>query len=275
MQTRLLSWLIIFFIYINFQPIYSLEINIQDTIIYQGENNKAKIPIIGTIHNQSIQSIKLIIIYNAYGLSINNVIGKNNFMMRSEKPLFINNLENLDSAKLEIYDNNVQSLVNDTICILEIEGLVSFDSLAYLKIDKVFINDIEQNELTPKIAKIKIIGTVIQPNFEEGLGYNYPNPFFSDTRIPFFVNNTTKIRFIFFSSSGEIIQDSWDDENSVELIYFDKNGQILAVTPNYLFRRGEYTLYINPLSWRFASGIYTLVMKTDFGVYYQHLVNVK
>lgn len=275
MQIRLLSWLIIFIIYFNFHTTYSTEISISDTIIYQGENHKAKIPIIGTINKQTIQSIRLVIIYDAYGLSINNVIGKNNFMMRSEKPFFFNNLEKLDSAKLEIYDNNVQTLTNDTICILEIEGLVSFDSIAYLKIDKIFIDEIEQNDFIPQIAKIKIIGTIIQPKFEEGLGDNFPNPFYSDTKIPFVVNNTTKIRFIMFTFLGEIIQDSWDDDNSIVLRYYDKNGEISGVTPNYLFKRGDYILHINPISWRFASGIYILMMKTDFGVYYKYLVNAK
>ncbi len=269
-----LFWLVLI-LPIIIHPVYSLNINIQDTTVYQGENHKVKLPIIGTINSPEIKNLKIQIIYNAYGISISNVFGNTQYMMRSNNPTTTNNFNLLDSAVIEIYDNNVQSLINDTICILEIEGLVSFDTVAYIKIANVFIDDIEQTEFIPKTATIKIIGTIIRPQLVEGLGDNYPNPFFADTRIPFSINSTTKLKFTLFSSNGEIIQDSWDESNSVIFKYHNKNGEIFGVTPNYLFSRGEYVLYINPLSWRFASGIYFLMMRTDFGTYFKYLMNTK
>lgn len=252
-----------------------IEISLHDTVIYTGLDNRISYPIRGSLSSTPLDSIRIIAVFDSKLLELSNVKGNNSYIMRSEFPQKSFDYLNIDSVRISISDSNLQPLNQSVICELEIEGLVNKDSVAYLAIDKIFINGIEQPVNSIRPAQIIVRGPRILPVNSEGLGENYPNPFEIDTRIPFQLKSTSKVRFYLYSASGELIQDSWDSQHSATFEYYQTDGTQLIITPESFLNEGGYYLKIIPIAWKFASGPYFIAMITDRGTYTKSIMHLK
>lgn len=255
--------------------ISQIRIEVPDTTFPRGAADRIKLEIIGTIGVSPIQNLTLVLAYNAKVLDITAARGGTNFAFRQDTLQLTKDFTSLDNALVTITGNNVQQVTNGAICIIELEGLASSDSLSFVKPEKIIINGTTRNDLEIRAGTIKVTGTPVFPTIYEGIGDNYPNPFDAQTKIDFSLKSKSKAKFMIYSSSGEAIGNSWSNDESIGFDFFTKDGLKLQVNSDFMFDRGEYYLIITPVIWKFSSGAYFIAMETDKGVYFKSLMYVK
>lgn len=101
---------------------------------------------------------------------------------------------------------------------------------------------------------------LVFPTFPEGLGQNFPNPFNVETKVFYSVEDPTNVRFKIFNAMGK-------------LVFTEDIGTQ---------QRGPNSYTISPLSptmqwtdWEQSSGLYSIVMETDNGVYRKTFMYLK
>lgn len=275
-NSRLLLLISILYFSFSCNLLSQVNVNINDTTIYRGENLKVKIPAFAKdIPNQNINELRIVFLFQSQIIDIFSASGNDNTIMKQPKILFANYAP-VDSARITIIDSNVTAPISkDTLCFLEIEGLVASDSIAYLSIEKIFINGIETKIVT-KPAIIKVLGPPIFKILPEGFGQNYPNPFYHDTNIRFNLKDSTKVEFLLYSTAGEFIESSVENNQYVQYNFFNySKGIPIDYQQNMKLPKGEYLLKIIPLDYKFASGAYYIIMKTESGIYTKSIMYFK
>jgi len=239
------------------------KIFLRDTTFERGVN--VIIPIYGTINISPLDNILLEFQYDARIINISSVEGDPNFIIIPKKPNVQNQLRDLNNALLIISSNEVQPKEQGILCYLELEGLVFSDSVVDISLKRIEINGIERDELTGKIGRIIVRGQPFLPNFPDNLGLNYPNPFSNQTRFEFNLENTTRISFFMYNSSGKEIYSSINTPEIFEVYSYD--GNLINDPFGKSLTRGKYYVLFSPPTYYFASGVYFFGMKTDKGFY--------
>lgn len=247
------------------------KIFLRDTTIQRGLN--VTIPIYGTIDFSPLDNITLEFQYDARIINISSVEGDPNFIIISKKPNFQNQLRDLNNALLIVSSNEAQPKDQGILCYLELEGLVFSDSIVDITLNRIVINGIERNELAGKIGRIIVRGQSFLPNFPDNLGLNYPNPFASQTRFEFNLENTTQISFFMYNSTGQEIYSSINTPEIFEVYSYD--GNLINEPFTKLLTRGKYYVLFSPPTYDFASGMYFFGMKTDKGFYNRSFLVIK
>ena len=89
---------IILFISSSSSLVSAISIQVPDTVLVRGENNKAKIAILGTIDSEPVNSIKVIFKYGSRAIDISSVQGNSDYIMRTEEPLILKDFSKEDKA---------------------------------------------------------------------------------------------------------------------------------------------------------------------------------
>ncbi len=218
-----------------------------------------------------VAEIKIKFRYNALLLDIKKITGGQDFAFTDGEITFDNNMAILDSAILTISGVNVQPVENDTICIVELEGLAGPDSIAILEPVEMLINGEEPSNIN-YLPGILRIGDPVFQRFPENLGTNYPNPFNFNTKFPFSINKKTKVKFYIYSLDGSLVQEIPHSSPIIEYYFFDSNGKPIKDALNSGFERGKYEIELIPVNRKVAKGIYFMIMETSKKVYHRTFI---
>lgn len=252
------------------------RIDVPDTVLFRGENNTIGLEVTGNIDADQADLIQIYFEYKSDVINIKSAHGDDSFAMKSADIYTEENFNPPDTIVLLVSDTKSQVVNNGTICRLNIEGLAGPDSIAYLKPLQLYINGALQPDTEFRTGQIKVLGAPIIPIPPEGVAQNYPNPFSETTRIIFYIKESTKIDFSLFSTGGEKIKSAWDNDPSIEFNFYDgRSGDKINPEKDEEFPPGEYELLLRPLTWKFGSGAYYLVMKTDNGTYQKTIMYTK
>jgi len=266
---------LLIFLFINFSNLLfsANTISINDTTLKRGEI--AEILIYADINLDTAKSLTLFLNFNALDIDIKSVAGNENFIMQCLNPIYDIKMNKFTDAKLTINCNKLDFNNKNILCKLIVEPLSGPDSVTYIKIDSIKINDKIQNDYEFKNAEIKIPGEPVFQDFPEGIGNNYPNPFQDFTVFPVIINKETKVQFIVYSLTGEFIISNKDLNNMLEVTFYNNDFEIPIITLNEKLQRGYYKIKLKPDVNQFSSGVYFFIMMTDNKVYHKNFVFMK
>jgi roadblock/LC7 domain-containing protein len=77
-----------------------------------------------------------------------------------------------------------------------------------------------------------------------------------------------------YSSNGRLVG-TIPGESAFKYWFFDKKNVLIPDITNYTFTRGYYKFNFEVIDWKFASGLYSLVLETNRGVYETKLLLLK
>ncbi len=246
-------------------------ISFSDAEIKRGNKTIIKVESNGDFTN--VTDIRIILKYNSYVIDIGKVTGNSDYIISCNDINLNKNFEIKDSATIEFSCNQINQNAKNNFFDLEIEGLAGPDSVAYIFIDSIFINNQYKKIDQQKNSKIKVIGIPVF-QYAEGLGLPYPNPFYDKITIPFTLSNTSNIDFYIYSSSGHLIFDK--TAINKEIIIKRENGplaEIINLSKPLL--KGTYKIEFTPVEWNFSTGLYYFFLKTDRNDYYSIFLYAK
>lgn len=272
MKYYILTGLLCFLIFIGEALSQPLEVSIRDTTIDRGIRSS-----ICTWFNPpgSYTGGKLYLEYtfNANVLNIDTVHYKDINPFVDSVSVEID-LSDLNNAILKISFDEKGNLGLAGLCLF-VEGLAGADTVTMLTPTKIVIDDIEIKDVIYKAGKITVKSPSVIPGITEGLGQNRPNPFSDWTTFPFGLNKDSEISFSVYGISGRKL---FDDDNINKIFrvqIINEQGEQLQDYEGITFKRGNYTLSLQPYSWELSSGTYFILMKTNSGVYKTNFMYIK
>ena len=268
----IISLITLFFFQFNFLNA-KVKIIIPDTTVRIG--NKISLELIGDLDENNINSIEIMLDFNAYNLDIKSAKGDSNYVIKCLNPAYTIDMDNIINSKMDIFCDDIQTINNGVFCKLEIEALSGPDSVTKINVDYIKINGKTISDAEITAGNIKIIGESIIQNYPEGLGLNFPNPFFDKTKFQISISKSTKVEFQIYSIAGQFILSNKLEENMLKLSLVKSNQEIAITSLNELLSRGDYYLTLRPDRTRFASGEYYLLMSTDNGSYTTKFIYMK
>ncbi len=209
-------------------------------------------------------SISLKLTYNAFLFDIRSIRAGGSFIISEDVPQFNNNISNLEFAELTLSGTINPAISSDRLCILRIEGLAGPDSIGYIRPVELSINGNIVQDTSFKSGRFSIGDPVIR-KFPESLRQNYPNPFLDKTTFEFTIDNETAVSFHIYSMNGRKIQAIPGEGDTFDYSVFRSNGLEISNPFDEKFERGKYSLVLNPKLWKISSGVYIIIMKTEFG----------
>jgi hypothetical protein len=248
------------------------KLEIRDTTIERGR--VYNIPIYGIIPFTSAKTIKIELDFDAMVIDIKKAIGDVNFGLQSD---LISNIDisNLKNAKIIISTSSFKNDFSGIICELAIEGLAGIDTTCYIVPVSMSLDNDTISDINLIKGKININSIPVEPKYLEGLGQNYPNPYFVSTTFPFTIDKETNVNFKLFSLSGKKLNEEADLNDIFQIVIYNENGNIVEKPDNFRFIRGSYKIVLTPFKWKLSSGTYFLIMKTDNGVYRMNFIYIK
>lgn len=250
---------------------YSInKIEIKDTVIYQGVISE--IPVYANFDIAGIESIMVVFEYNSKGLEIKKAVGGTNYIYKCPEALINKKFDNLEKAEVSLYCSDISDL-NTTLFVLNVEGLVAGDSIFSIYPKELWINGSKITDFQYDTTKIIVRGTIIYPVYDDELGMNYPNPFYSYTKIPFALKGSSKVNFKIYSLAGDLVYELPSKTNSnFKIFKVDENIEIQNFDD--VFKKGKYILEFYP-DLTVSQGIYYVVFITDNNVYYRKIFLLK
>ena len=231
------------------------------------------LPVIGTLPAGQITDIKLLFKYNANIIDIKSATGKNNYAIQDSSPIYSNDYTNLDETLFTVVGTKVQNKTDDTLCMLQIEGLAYSDSICILKPFQMWVNNAYIANTELKDGKIIVNGSSILPNFPDNFNYGYPNPFDYKIKFDFNLEKNSAIEFKVFNLNGTRAVDSRNDPQMFAIA--DEISGKIYNDLNQVFAKGSYTLQFTPDATVIAGGLYIIVFKTDRSVYNRNFIYIK
>jgi hypothetical protein len=246
-----------------------VTVSISDTLIPRGDIYQ--IPVNIKIEPNTFDEINTCSVkftYDARVINIQGIVGGNNYLMQCATPLFDNDYEDLQNTILTISCDDCTLLDNGQLCMISIQGLVAPDSLTKFELTDMTINGDIVEDIQSTAATIKVPGTIINQEYPEGLGLNFPNPCHYTTVFPFNINETSKVHFEIYNASGRSLLSSKDSPEDVFAMYYlSKNGVVYISDLESELNQGSYFLRLYIPEYEISSGLYYLKMKTKSGEY--------
>jgi len=244
------------------------DINLPDTSFSKG--SKHFYPIYSNSDFKDINNLYVKLIFDANLLEIHNIIFNDttlasNSSSKFNKYININDLKNstLTIEATEFNSNNLSSI----LFFLEIEALSGYDSVAFINIDSVLINN---NLYSGNISEGRIsIGRPIIQKYVDNLGNCFPNPFSDFTNINFSIGSLTPLNMNIYNSSGKLITNLFEENSYFEIEILDQNKNIYS---EELFKQGTYNMQLKPKKYSVSSGAYFIIMETNSGVLQTNLI---
>jgi hypothetical protein len=238
--------------------------------------DRAKIynlPVIGSLPSGPITELKLLFYYDARIIDIKSASGSEAMAIEDIIPNYTSDYKKIDSTFFIVIGNKVKSVTNDTLCMLQIEGLAFSDSIAYIKPYQIWINGnfISNTQFTN--GRITVNGSSILPNFPDNFGYGYKNPFDYSISFDFNLEKSSKAEFLIFTiSGGQVVSSKTDPQ--MFTINDEINGKHIT-NMSQILDKGSYTMTFTPDETMISSGLYIIVMKTDRSVYNRNFIYIK
>lgn len=234
-----------------FLPVYSGELNLTVASANAKAGDHLAVAVSGSVTVDSLTNMQIVFEYNAGRIKIDSVVAGTDYAIKCESPsIFDSSFATLGTLRVSCAD--VQTVTDGKICVLYVTCLSGEGSEALITPSKVVIND--SNQAGSFVSgKITFDDTAITQKFIEGLGYTSPNPFWSNIKIPYTINEPTNAAF---------------------LIY-DLTGRLIVEYPPVSRTRGSYFFYFTPDEGVLANGAYYLVMKTDSKVYRSYFIRMR
>lgn len=268
------SWIYCSLFIISSQFLYSeIKITINDTTLSRGKTSQ--IFIYGTVTDDNISKFKLILEYNTLNLYIHSASGAGTYSMKCANPTITTNLDDLTNSRVTITCNDIQKVENGIICVLNVEGLAGPDSTSVIKLDSVFINDTYLEMSDKDSGLINVPGLSVIQKYPEGIGFNFPNPFYEDTKFPISIHELTNVKFKVYSLDGRFVFSNEQTIDMLELSFYKNNIEVPISNLNQKLDQGSYMLKLKPDNMQFAGGEYYLIMITDNGVYHRNFIYMK
>lgn len=183
-------------------------------------------------------------------------------------------LSDLNNAVLKISFDEKGNFGLAGLCIV-VEGLAGADTVTMLTPTKIIIDDIEVRDVTFVPGTITVRSPSVVPGITEGLSQNRPNPFSDWTTFQFGLNKDSEISFAIYGYGGRKL---FDDDTVDKIFKFkihSESGDLISEYKGISFKRGNYSLSLQPASWELSSGPYFIVMKTESGVYKTNFMYIK
>lgn len=215
----------------------------------QGEH--VAIEITGTIADASIDSMRVVIAYNANRLKIDSIIGGNEYAIRCQKPSFSDKVVILNGS-LEVTCENIQSITDGKICILYCTVLAGLGTTAEISPKECYINGLKVDAFLGS-GTITINDTPINVAFREGIGLPFENPSYNTIRIPYSIDSPTSVAFALYDILGRLVED----------------------IPPIDRTQGFYEFAYLPRDGVFANGPYLVKMTTDQNVYFTYFMRLR
>jgi hypothetical protein len=275
MKNTLLRFLLFITINIVLLSYYSLSntnITVRDTVFDRLSTHT--IPVYANFDSSNILKLDITFIYNSNIIDIQSIKSDNNTVINCTQPTITKKFDKLDSATIEIKCDSIIS-TNTILCYFEIEALVCPDSIGYICPSNLIINDTLQKNPTLVSGKIQIPPTFTNKDYPEGLGYNYPNPFYYSTDFHFSINRSTKVEFTIFSLSGRDLFNNLSLGKECILKKITDQGYIYISTLDSALERGNYILTFTPIFMEFPTGLYFFNLKTENNSYNNNFMFIK
>lgn len=248
------------------------KIEIRDTILYRN-GSTYNLPVYSNISLQNVQNLKLKIKFNHLLVNITSVATGNGYGIKETNSFFSINTENFLESYLEITATDFNSDYSGILCGIQLETLAGPDSIAVISPIEITINGSNNSTISLLQGKI-MIGLPVYPIINEGIQEIFPNPFAYKGTVQFSIKDDTYVKFFIYSSNGRLIG-SIPGETAFKYDFYDKKNNHIPEIKNYNFTRGYYKFTFEVINWKFSSGLYTLVMETNRGVYESKLLLLK
>ena len=233
------------------------------------------IPVKGKLGSRIGDSLKIGLTFNAMVVDIKRATGGSNYGITDDNIHIDLSVGTWESAEIMISSKLFKTNYEGVLFYLELETLAAPSSQCIIS---PFIMTID-NSIIESDFSAGLITTnepIVNQKNIESIGLCYPNPFADETSLVFNIEDTTKVKFSFYSSAGKKIAELPKD-NNISLImnlYNFQNPQI-DFTSDYLFKPGEYRLKLKPIAGKFSSGMYYIIMQTKKGTYNTNFMYVK
>ncbi len=248
-------------------------ISVKDTLIPRGEIYS--IPVNVNIEAAQIDSIEFEFEFNPFVIDIKSAIINPDIVISVPEISYYSNLTSL-IGKFTVKIKNISNTsFNDDLFYLNIEGLVSSDSISPLKINKFWINQII-TDYTANNAIINVPGEAILQNYPEGLFMNYPNPFRGSTTFTFNIEKKTTAKFELYNSLGINVFDESDILSRLRIMRIITGGPIQEIEDlTQELEPGKYYLVFRADETILASSHLIMVMKTKNDSYSKSFLFLK
>lgn len=247
-------------------------IELRDTSIIRGD--LVPYTIYGNFEN-SVNSIEVTFRFNAFDLDIKNIEAGQGYIIQDSDIWQNQDLSDLENSKLTILSDNLNTSAS-ILCIINLEGLVSADTITNITVESVRINGEVNQEISLDDANISLGNPTINPTLSEGIEEVYPNPLFQTGRLNFTINRESEVEFRLYNISGKKISEVPGELDDIFDYVITKDGSFYSDNlKDQNFQAGNYRLEFTPKSWQLAAGKYALVMNTRHGNYKTNFIYMK
>jgi hypothetical protein len=248
------------------------KIEIKDTVLYRNGSTYT-LPVYSNLALDNVKSLKLKIKFNYLLVNITSVSAGEGYGIKETNSFFSINTDNYLESYLEINASDFNTNYSGILCGIKLETLAGPDSIAIMTPIEITINNEINSSISLIPGKIKI-GLPVYPIINEGIQSIYPNPSDTHGTIIFSIRDNTKVKFSIYSANGRLIG-TIPGETAFKHTFYDKTNKEIPDISNYTFTRGNYKFTFEVIDWKFSSGLYTLLMETNRGVYEAKLLLLK
>lgn len=199
--------------------------------------------------------VSITVRYNPSIVQIAGARGAETYALRCVAPsVSLPTVTSATSATVTIQCPFSVSIANDTLVVLELQGVMGIDSVGVLGVDSIAINGEGVPDLVANECQVRRNGGVLGGyTIAQGITGTYPNPFRERTRIVYVMRAPGTVRCALRTYQGRIVTEippveATAGENAVEL----------AIT-----------------TWEVAAGAYVVTLTTDEGTYYHPVTVMK
>lgn len=261
------------FILFSFNNLLSQNsVVVRDTIINRAISNK--IPIYGKIEESTDSKFQFCLKFNSLVIDVKEIVVDNSTIFSSINSfdIFFNDYTN---SEVLIKTNGLKDNNNGVLFYAIIEGLAGSDTTCLIEPSCFLVNDVVSDKVSLTNGRINVRSTPVDIDFKEGLGLNSPNPFYNQTKIPFTIDQKTKVDFKIYSLNGRKVLNKSFADAGFDFEITNNDGTIVNNPDNHTFEKGKYNLILRADSWKASAGAYYLLMTTTNSTYKINLMLIK
>jgi len=226
-----------------------VKISVGSTAAKQGEHLLVEVS--GSISDTLLDSVRIVVQYNANRLKIDSVRGGNEFAVQCIQPTVSDKISILDGT-LEVSCTSVKSTTEGRLFVIYCTVLAGLGTEAEISPKECYINGTKKDgTLTP--GKITIDDIPATVKFKESIGLPFENPSYSNIRIPYSIDTPTKVTFTLY----------------------DLTGRVVEVIPAVDRTQGYYVFDYVPTDGVFANGPYFVKMTTETNVFFTYFMRLR
>ncbi|MEI6091251.1 MAG: hypothetical protein WCR42_12420 [bacterium] len=261
--------LILIFVFGSISKTAANDIFIADTTL--SRQYSALIRLEGSL-DLPADSVKIVLKYNPYQLNIIDVFSNENNIFMEPALYFSKNYISFDSYELAITSRKINPN-GKYFCNIKLQALINKDSIFKFEPLDLTINGI------PTTANFKagnfLVKNPIQETQKAEIGYAYPNPFYYETKLEFYLPNDADVGIKIYNTFGQMLKTVEKDYESPEFIFLDSSNQIFRFNPTEKLAKGRYYMNWQPKLEIWASTAYYIVFNIGGEIYQTNVIMVR